>query len=72
VDWEDPGALEARVSALLPALMLARVDGKSPVEYLSAPAQDSVRRLARAMIADPPGALGDLFAQLGPTGGAPA
>lgn len=34
----DPVALEARVVTLLPGLMLARVDGKSPVEYLSDPA----------------------------------
>jgi len=34
VSWEGPEALEGRVAALLPALLLARVDGKSPVEYL--------------------------------------
>ncbi|WLI78714.1 aminoglycoside phosphotransferase family protein [Kosakonia sp. H02] len=36
VNWEDPNALEARVATLLPCLLLARVDGKSPVEYLTA------------------------------------
>ncbi|MFJ5304334.1 phosphotransferase family protein [Streptomyces sp. NPDC088350] len=35
VDWEPRPALEARAAALLPALLLARVDGKSPVEYLT-------------------------------------
>jgi aminoglycoside phosphotransferase (APT) family kinase protein len=64
VDWEDPAALEARIAALLPALMLARVDGKSPVEYLSPAAQQTVRAIARAMIVDPPGTTGDLFARL--------
>jgi aminoglycoside phosphotransferase (APT) family kinase protein len=39
VDWEDAAQLELRVARLLPALLLARVDGKSPVEYLSTPAQ---------------------------------
>ena len=34
VSWEPPGQLEQRSAALLPALMLARVDGKSPVEYI--------------------------------------
>jgi tRNA A-37 threonylcarbamoyl transferase component Bud32 len=36
VDWEQPPTLEARVARLLPGLMLARVSGKSPVEYLTA------------------------------------
>src|SRR5258706_15623986 len=35
VTWEPPAILEARAAALLPALFLARVDGKSPVEYLT-------------------------------------
>jgi tRNA A-37 threonylcarbamoyl transferase component Bud32 len=35
VDWEPLPALEARAASLLPALLLARVDGKSPVEYLT-------------------------------------
>ena len=34
VDWEPVEAVEARAAALLPVLALARVDGKSPVEYL--------------------------------------
>src|SRR5712691_7894425 len=33
VDWEPTTALAARIAALLPGLMLARIDGKSPVEY---------------------------------------
>ncbi len=32
--WEPHEALESRAARLLPALFLARVDGKSPVEYL--------------------------------------
>ncbi len=35
VDWEPRPELEARVTSLLPGLMLARIDGKSPVEYLT-------------------------------------
>ncbi|MFG2470376.1 phosphotransferase family protein [Streptomyces canus] len=34
-DWEPRSALETRTASLLPALLLARVDGKSPVEYLT-------------------------------------
>lgn len=36
--------LDARVGRLLPMLLLARVDGKSPVEYLDALRQDFVRQ----------------------------
>jgi hypothetical protein len=43
---------------LLPGLMLARVDGKSPVEYITDAAQcDHVRRVARHLLLHPPGQL---------------
>ena len=55
VDWESPSRLEARVAALLGGLMLARIDGASPVEYLTAePDRDRVRRAARSALRDPP------------------
>ncbi len=55
VDWEDREALEIRIASLLPGLFLARVDGKSPVEYLTRDAdKDAVRRVARPLIATPP------------------
>jgi hypothetical protein len=54
VTWEPAEDLEARASALLPALLLARVDGKSPVEYLTAPDQNRVRRIARLLIQSGP------------------
>ena len=50
IAWEPADALEARAAALLPALFLARVDGKSPVEYLTAADQDRVRRVTRHLI----------------------
>jgi 5-methylthioribose kinase len=50
VAWESADDLEARAAALLPALFLARVDGKSPVEYLTATDQDRVRRVARSLM----------------------
>ncbi|HUR90208.1 MAG TPA: phosphotransferase, partial [Ramlibacter sp.] len=46
VQWEPRDALEARVATLLPGLTLARVDGKSPVEYLSEPQRHAVRASA--------------------------
>lgn len=53
VTWEAAAVLEARVATLLPMLMLARIDGKSPVEYLDEPARAEVRRAAQSLIADP-------------------
>jgi tRNA A-37 threonylcarbamoyl transferase component Bud32 len=55
VAWEPPATLERRAAALLPALLLARVDGKSPVEYLTDEGLRAiVRRIARSLLADPP------------------
>lgn len=45
--------IESRVAALLPCLMLARVDGKSPVEYLANSARETVRQLAIPLIREP-------------------
>jgi aminoglycoside phosphotransferase (APT) family kinase protein len=54
VDWEPREALEQRAAALLPGLMLARVDGKSPVEYVTEEWQrNRVRRVARALLRAP-------------------
>jgi aminoglycoside phosphotransferase (APT) family kinase protein len=54
VTWEPRGAIEARSSHLLPGLMLGRVDGKSPVEYISAEEErDRVRRVACALLLAP-------------------
>jgi fructosamine-3-kinase len=54
VDWEDAAALETRAARLLPAIVLARVDGKSPVEYIGDEAdKDSVRAFALPLIEAP-------------------
>ena len=53
VTWEARDAMESRTAALLPALLLARVDGKSPVEYLGAADREFVRRVALELIAAP-------------------
>jgi hypothetical protein len=47
-----PG-LDGRVAALLPCLMLARVDGKSPVEYLSEEERQMVRDQSMPLIRRP-------------------
>jgi aminoglycoside phosphotransferase (APT) family kinase protein len=55
----SPAGLEARAATLLPGLLLARVDGKSPVEYLNAEAQKArVRAAARTLLIDPVDTLG--------------
>lgn len=46
--------LERRTASLLPALLLARVDGKSPVEYLTLADKERVRQTARPLVADSP------------------
>ncbi len=61
IDWEPAEALEARTAALLPALMLARVRGKSPVEYLPAVEQRLVVALVLPLLARPPSRLADIF-----------
>ncbi|MGT2516666.1 phosphotransferase family protein (plasmid) [Sphingomonas panni] len=51
--WEPVAALERRVADLVPLLLLARVDGKSPVEYLNAEAKQTVRSIALDLIDRP-------------------
>lgn len=58
-----PG-IEARTAALLPCLMLARVDGKSPVEYLSEINRQVVRDRAIPFIRNPPSKLVHLLDSL--------
>jgi aminoglycoside phosphotransferase (APT) family kinase protein len=45
VDWEAAAKLEIRACALLAGMLLARVDGKSPVEYLTQPEQHDFIRV---------------------------
>lgn len=61
VAWEARAQCEARTAALLPGLMLARIDGKSPVEYLTESAQkDEVRAFARALLLEPVAGLAEI------------
>jgi aminoglycoside phosphotransferase (APT) family kinase protein len=54
VAWEPRDDVEARASHLLPGLLLGRVDGKSPVEYITTDEERGrVRRVARALLFDP-------------------
>jgi 5-methylthioribose kinase len=61
VTWEPSAALERRCAHLLPGLWLARIDGKSPVEYLTEQAaRDEVRRAARSLLLKPVERLADI------------
>lgn len=63
VDWEKRHEIEARTAALLPALLLARVDGKSPVEYLTGERdKDFVRAVAKRLFREAPSRLTKLSA----------
>lgn len=54
VAWEPAASLEARAARLLPGLLLARVDGKSPAEYVTEDRdKDRVRRAARDLLQRP-------------------
>lgn len=62
VTWEPRHDVERRTAHLLPGLFLARVDGKSPVEYLSDENdKDKVRRCARQLLAQPVSKLSEIY-----------
>lgn len=50
IHWEPAQDFEARAATLLPCLLLARVDGKSPAEYLSDRHADTVRRASQILL----------------------
>jgi aminoglycoside phosphotransferase (APT) family kinase protein len=54
VHWEARHGLERRTGGLLAAFLLARVDGKSPVEYLSDPDRIFVRTKAKEFLSHGP------------------
>ena len=61
VDWEAIEKLEARAASLLPGLFLARVDGKSPAEYVVEESDKAhVRHFARALLFTPPARLAEV------------
>lgn len=63
VTWQPAAEMNALTAALLPALMLGRIDGKSKIEYVTdARAQEMVRKFARGFIADRTDRLADIRA----------
>jgi 5-methylthioribose kinase len=60
--FESPARIDERAAALLPGLMLGRIDGKSPVEYITAERdRQRVRDVAIPLIAAPPSGLGEVL-----------
>jgi fructosamine-3-kinase len=63
VTWEPRAEIERRAATLLPGLLLARVDGKSPVEYVTAASdKDFVREVAGTLLRSPPTTLAEVRA----------
>ena len=61
-DWEPRDAIEARIARLLPGLFLARVDGKSPAEYITDETdKNKIRCTARALLEAPVDRLADVW-----------
>ena len=61
VDWAE---LEAETRLQLGCLMLARIDGKSPVEYITdEPTKETVRRVSRFVLREQPG-MDDVYARI--------
>jgi len=64
VNWEPRALLEARACALLAGMLLARIDGRSPVEYITEEAgKAEVRGYARSLLAAPAGSLAAIGSQ---------
>ncbi|MBW3560966.1 MAG: phosphotransferase [Actinobacteria bacterium] len=59
--WAGPARY---VLGQLGCLLVARVDGKSPVEYLTEPERQTARDLGRRLLLDPPDRLGDVWRRL--------
>ena len=58
VNWEPRAGMEMRTAQLLPGLLLGRIDGKSPVEYITGDTdKNTVRSVASALLLDPVPAL---------------
>jgi 5-methylthioribose kinase len=65
VSSEELTALETRMLANLAGCLLARIDGKSPVDYLSQPQRETARDLARTWLLHPPPKFAAALAEVG-------
>ena len=61
VNWEARAVMEQRTAHLLPGLLLGRIDGKSPAEYITGDADKNVvRAVAGRLLTDPVSSLAAL------------
>lgn len=61
VEWEPVEDIEARAAALLAGMLLARIDGKSPAEYITEEAdRQRVRRFAKPLLKQPARSVGEI------------
>ncbi len=56
-----PEPVNERLLLLVPALLLARIDGKSPADYLTEKVRNKVRATALRLLLDPPASIADLI-----------
>ena len=56
-----PEPVNERLLLLVPALLIARVDGKSPVEYMNEKVRTKVRATALRLLLDPPPSIADFI-----------
>ena len=62
VDWAE---LAAETRLQLGCLMLARIDGKSPVEYITdEPTKETVRRVSKFILHEQPDGMEDIYAHI--------
>ena len=63
VEWERRDECESRTAQLLPGLLLGRVDGKSPAEYITDDHdKDMIRSVASRLLLDPVATLAEVAA----------
>lgn len=61
VSWESAEELEARTCIMLAGMVMARIDGKSPVEYITDETEkDRVRKFARRFLLTPAARLSEM------------
>lgn len=66
VDWEAKTEIEKRVAHLLPGLLLGRVDGKSPAEYITEDADKNlIRQFSKQFLTTPVDKLQTISSQWG-------
>ena len=61
IRWENKNNYIQRFLQLLPLLMLARLDGKSPVDYFKDKHKNKARLLALTLLENNPKSINDFF-----------